>query len=241
MNRKYFALILAVVALASCRKEKENVIPVPTTGDLAINVGYHIDGKQLLFDSLMYTNAAGNIYSVTKVHYYLSRFRLYSEGEIKYVSDTIVYVDAQQFMSVTFRNMPVTTYDSVSFHIGLDEAQNMSNSLPATTENINMGWPDVMGGGYHFLKLEGHWMDTTGKLGYAMHIGKNGFLVKSGVKKNITIRGGKTSDIKLMMNINEWFENPHTYNLAKDGVYSMGNAPLMKMLSENGSDVFTLE
>lgn len=241
MKSRVFMFMLAAIALSACRKEKENVIPVPTAGDLAINLGYHVEGEQLLFDSLIYTNAAGNIYSVTKVHYYLSRFRFYNGGEVKYSSDTIVYVDAAQATNFMFRNLPATMYDSVSFHIGLDEAQNISNSLPATAENINMAWPDVMGGGYHFLKLEGHWVDTTGKLGYAMHIGKNGFLVKSGVKKNITVQGGKTSDIKLMMNINEWFNNPHTYNLATDGVYSMGNAPLMKRLSENGGDVFTIE
>lgn len=241
MKSRVFMFMLAVTVLSACRKEKENVIPVPTTGDVAVSVGYHVDDKQLLFDSVMYTNAAGNIYSVTKVQYYLSRFRFYIGGSVKYSSDTIVYADAAQSTSFMFRNLPAIAYDSVSFYIGLDEAQNISNSLPATAENINMGWPDMMGGGYHFLKLEGHWVDTTGKLGYAMHIGKNGFLVRSSVKKNITVQGGKTSDMKLIMNINEWFESPHTYNMAKDGVYSMGNASLMKKLSENGVDVFTME
>ncbi|HEY9176264.1 MAG TPA: MbnP family protein [Flavipsychrobacter sp.] len=241
MKNRIFILMMAVLVVSACRKEKENVIPTPTVGDLTINLGYHVDGEQLLFDSLRYTNAAGNMYSVTKVHYYLSRFRFYNRGEVKYSSDTIIYADAAQTTSFTFRSLPATIYDSVSFYIGLDEAQNISNSLPATAENVNMGWPDVMGGGYHFLKLEGHWMDSTGKLGYAMHIGKNGFLVRSGMKKGITIPGGKTSVMKLMMNINRWFANPNTYDLAKDGVYSMGNAPLMKKLSENGEDVFTIE
>jgi len=234
-------VILAAMAFTSCRKEKENVIPAPLTGDLAVNVGYHVDGKQLYFDSLMYTNAAGNQYSVTKIHYYLSRFRLYKEGSVKYSLDTIIYVDAEQSMNFSFRNVPAMTYDSMSFHIGLDEAQNKSNSLQATAENVNMGWPDVMGGGYHFLKLEGHWMDSSKKLGYAMHIGNNGFLIRAGAKANIEVNGGKTANRKLMMNINEWFAHPNTYNLAADGVYSMGNAPLMKKLSENGVDVFSIE
>lgn len=233
--------LLAAVTFSSCRKEKENVIPEPVTGQLVFNVGYHVDGRQLFFDSLMYTNAAGNQYSVTKVHYYLSRFRLYKDGSIQYSSDTIVYVDAEQTMNITFINVPVLTYDSISFHIGLDEAQNKSNSLKPTAENVNMGWPDVMGGGYHFLKLEGHWIDSSTKLGYAMHIGNNGFLVRAGAKANIEIRGSKTTTRKLMMNINQWFAGPNTYNLATDGVYSMGNAALMKKLSENGVNVFNIE
>ncbi len=241
MKNALTGIMIAAIAFTSCRKEKENVIPAPLTGDLAINVGYHVDGKPLCFDSLMYTNTAGNLYSVTKVHYYLSRFRLYKEGNVKYSSDTILYVDAEQAMNFLFRHVPVMIYDSVSFHIGLDEGQNKSNSLPATAENVNMGWPDVMGGGYHFLKLEGHWIDSTSKLGYAMHIGNNGFLVRAGIKANIEVRGGNITNRKLMMNINQWFAGPNTYNLATDGVYSMGNAQLMKKLSENGGDVFTIE
>lgn len=241
MKNKIVLLAVAALAIASCRKEKANVIPGPTTGDATVSVVYNVGGKQLLFDSIMYTNAAGNKFSVTKVHYYLSRFRFYSGGQVKYSSDTIIYVDARKNMQFGFTGLPATTYDSVSFHIGLDEAQNMSNSLPATIENVNMGWPDMMGGGYHFLKLEGHWEDAGGTLGYAMHIGNNGFLVKAGTKKSLTVTGGKTLDFKMNMDINEWFANPHTYNLATDGVYSMGNAPLMKKLSENGGDVFTIE
>lgn len=241
MKKVLVIILLSAVAFSSCRKEKENVIPEPVTGQVVFDIGYHVDGMQLYFDSLIYTNAAGNQYSVTKVHYYLSMFRLYKDGGVRYSSDTIVYVDAEQAMNITFMNVSAITYDSISFYIGLDEAQNKSNSLQATAENVNMGWPDVMGGGYHFLKLEGHWIDGSRKLGYAMHIGNNGFLVRAGVKANIGVVGGKTTNRKLKMNINQWFAGPNVYNLATDGVYSMGNAALMIKLSENGVDVFSIE
>lgn len=232
-------MVVAFGALTSCRKEKENVIPTPATGDVSLTVEYNVDGMPLRFDSLMYTNAAGNKFSVTKVHYYLSRFKFYAGGQVKYTSDTIIYADGKKPLSFRFSDLQATGYDSVSFHIGLDEAQNISNSLPATTENVNMGWPDMMGGGYHFLKLEGHWEDTAGTLGYAMHIGNNGYLVRAGAKKNFTVKGGETLNMVMSMDIAEWFANPNTYDLAKDGLYSMGNAPLMKKLSENGIDVFS--
>lgn len=240
MKSKIMILVLTVMTISACRKEKANVIPAPTIGDVNIQLKYSVDGKSLVFDTLMYTNAAGNLYSVSKVRYYLSRFRFYNAGTVKFSSDTIIYADAIIPQQVTFKNIPAGTYDSVSYHIGLDEAQNISNSLPATLENINMAWPDMMGGGYHFLQLEGHWKDSTGNLGYAMHIGKNGFLVKAGTKKTVQVQGGKTLKLALTMNINEWFANPHMYDLDKDGVYSMGNAILMKKLSENGRDVFDI-
>jgi len=240
MKSKIIILALMVITITACRKERANVIPAPNLGDVNVQLKYNVDGKPLVFDTLIYTNAAGNLYSVSKVRYYLSRFRFYAGGAVKFSSDTIIYADALNPQQVTFKNVPVGTYDSVSYNIGLDEVQNISNSLPATLENINMGWPDMMGGGYHFLQLEGHWKDSTGNLGYAMHIGKNGFLVKAGTKKTIQVHGGKTLNLAMTMNINEWFTNPHMYDIDKDGVYSMGNAVLMKKLSENGGDVFDI-
>lgn len=240
MKSKIIILALTVITITACRKEKANIIPAPSRGDINVQLKYNVDGNPLVFDTLIYTNAAGNLYSVSKVRYYLSRFSFYTAGVAKYSSDTIIYADALVSQQVTFKNVPVGTYDSVSYNIGLDQAQNISNSLPATLENINMGWPDMMGGGYHFLQLEGHWKDSTGNLGYAMHIGKNGFLVKAGTKKTVQVQGGKTLKLAMNMNINEWFANPHMYDIDKDGVYSMGNATLMKKLSENGRDVFDI-
>jgi hypothetical protein len=46
--------------------------------------------------------------------------------------------------------------------------------LSTTLDNLNMAWPTAMGGGYHFLKMEGHYLDSLNtNQGYAIHIGKN--------------------------------------------------------------------
>lgn len=231
--------ILLTTAMISCKKEKQNVIPPPTYGDVVITMGYHVDGKPLYLDSIMYTNEAGNRYSVTRLQYYISRVCFYKAGAVQYSSDTIVYADAKYSQTFLLANVPAGIYDSISCYIGMDEAQNSSYSLPATFENTNMIWPATMGGGYHFLKLEGYWDDSGAISGYAMHLGRNGFVVKAGVKSGITVIGGTEYNMTLNMNINEWFRRPQVYNLATDGVYSMGNAVLMKKLSNNGADVFS--
>ena len=41
-----------------------------------------------------------------------------------------------------------------------------------------MAWPTAMGGGYHFMKVEGHYLDTSNTIqGFAIHLGKNNNLV----------------------------------------------------------------
>lgn len=245
MKKYLFLLFIAGVISTGCKKERDNIIPEQSViyGDVNFKINYAVDAALLYLDSLMYTNAAGNKYSVTKIQFYLSQFKLYVNNEVKYSSDDIFYLDAKStnYSQVTLKSLPAIEYDSVSFTIGLDEEQNISNSLPATSENIVMSWPDIMGGGYHFLKLEGHWRDTNGSAGYAMHIGKNGFNIKTGAKGIITVSAGKSIYLTMSMNVNEWCANPNTYDLANDGVYSMGNAALMKKLSENGRDVFSIE
>lgn len=238
-------LLFIVMAIATgCKKEKGNIMPEPAAfGEVNFKMDYAVDAMPLYFDSLIYTNAAGNKYSVTKIHYYLSRLKLYTNGELKYSSNDIFYLDAAsaKYGQFTLKHIPAMQYDSVSFNIGLDKEQNISNSLPANNENIVMAWPDMMGGGYHFLKLEGHWHSQDGNAGYAMHIGKNGFNIQTGTKGIFNIQTGKVLNLKMKMNVNEWFTSPNMYDLADDGVYSMGNDVLMKKLSENGRDVFHIE
>lgn len=245
MRHYLFLLLAGIIVTSGCVKEKTNVIPQPSAsyGDVNLKIGYDIDGAPLIFDSLLYTNVAGNKYSISKINYYISRIRFYANEELKYSSDDIFYLDAKtsSFSQIKLKNIPAIEYDSISFNIGLDEEQNISYSLPANNENIIMEWPDMMGGGYHFLKLEGHWLDSNGIVGYAMHIGKNGFCVRSGAKSKFKIPAGDLLGLTMSMNVNEWFRNPNVYDLASDGVYSMGNAALMKKLSENGKNVFSIE
>ena len=240
-NTLIIAITICMMVVISCRKTNTNPTVVHK-GSINLELSYNVNGQPLIFDSMMYTNAAGNKYSVEKIHYYLSDLVFYANGIVKHRSDSVIYIDARKssYSNIKITDIPVSNFDSISFNIGLNSTKNISNSLSPTSENVNMGWPDMMGGGYHFLKLEGHWKDNATTVGYAMHIGNSKFVIKGGVKHSMAIESNKTVSLKMDMNINEWFANPHTYDLDKDGVYSMGNMPLMKKLSENGSNVFSI-
>ncbi|NNF08161.1 MAG: hypothetical protein HKN21_15460, partial [Candidatus Eisenbacteria bacterium] len=46
---------------------------IEPTGSVSIQLGHQVDGANLLFGELLYTNAAGDLYSVDNLMYYLSR------------------------------------------------------------------------------------------------------------------------------------------------------------------------
>lgn len=243
MNRLFVAMLfLAAATYVSCKNENDEPI-VSRYGTLSINLKHNVDNQPLVWNDVLYRNDANELYSIDRIQYYLSSFRFYYQGKLQGQIDSVYYFDArnESALQLGFPQLRAGLYDSLTFYIGLDPVMNVTNSLPATLENNAMSWPDAMGGGYHFMKLEGHWKDSMGMQGFAMHLGKNGYQVLAGSKCNIKIEAGKHAVITMTMNINEWFRNPHVYSFGTDGVYSMGNAVLMQKIADNGADVFKVQ
>jgi hypothetical protein len=237
MKSAYIIAAMFVVILASCKKEDDPSGPIDK---LAINISYNVDGVPLAWDTLLYTNNAGNKYSVSKLQYYLSGFRFYRNGQMYYKSDSVFYVDARKNTSAYYlEGMPYLKYDSIAFYVGVAPEYNLPNALPATLENTAMIWPETMGGGYHFMKMEGHWRDAGNQYpGFAMHIGNTEMLVRAGIRCDMSVQPTTGATLNMSMNVNEWFRNPTTYDFSTDGVYIMGNTVLMRKISDNGADVF---
>lgn len=226
--------LLAFVALSSCKKEEKK------SGDVTISVAHRMDGVQAVMDTLAFQHPAGYPYSVTRLQYYLSGFRFKKSDGSMHSSAEVLYfdMDRPEFSSGKLFNIPAGEYESVTFYLGLDSNQNKTAALPATTENVNMAWPDPMGGGYHFMKFEGYYKNNKGTYGYAMHLGRNANLVTITLPlSQFEVNGNR--DMKLIMNLQEWFKNPALYDFDVDGNYSMGSMPAMQKLKTNGSDIFT--
>jgi len=198
-----------------------------------------LSNKQLFWDSLMYQNAAGENYSISRLQYYISHLRFFKNTQLVYFLDTVFYVDAMFNNQILLNKIPAGAYDSMAMYIGVDPTHNIHGKIPATAENIAMQWPINMGGGYHFLKLEGHWLDNGQQPGFAIHLGTNPYLIHAGSKGNINVGSSKTNQLTLTMNINEWFTHPLDFSFSKDGGYTMGEDTLMQRIMENGKDVFS--
>ncbi len=232
-----------MLLVSGCRK-KDVEVTFPEA-PLGLKVSYEVDGQPLEFGKLKYRNDAGNVYSVTRLQYYISRVSLWNAEKGWVVVDTPFYLDAKRWPIQEFvvGQFPTGTYDSIRFHVGLQPEWNQHGKLPSTIENEEMKWPTMMGGGYHFLKLEGNFKksDTSSTVdGYALHLGTNVALVTIRLPASITIpENGQPVEVHLRMNVNEWFNNPYDYDLSEKG-YIMGDTLRMQKIAENGSDVFRL-
>ena len=237
---KLYLISIFALILAKCKDDPV----INKTGKINFEISYNIDGDTLKRDTIIYTNSSGNKYSVNHFEYYLSGFTFYKNDGSSYKSDDVFYINIKKPLSnkLNIENIPTGDYKSLTYYIGLDSFKNKTNSLPNTIENINMAWPDAMGGGYHFIKLEGYFLDKTGTKqdGYAMHLGTNSNLIKIELNHSFQITSS-TINKKLIANINEWFKNPANYDFDIDGNYSMGVKGAMSKLAQNGKDLFKIE
>jgi hypothetical protein len=123
--------------------------------------------------------------------------------------------------------------------MGLDSLKNITNNYLNESFFPSFSWPEFMGGGYHYMQLEGDY--TTFLQGYATHTGGTDGLDFSFTKNfplEINIENTNTSII-INMEINNWYSNPNTITLTTDGI--MDNANKQALLRTNGiTDVFSV-
>lgn len=236
-------ILISVLFFTAC-KRTEDLIPDKIDAGISLNltINYKVDGAALIFDSLLYTNNAGNNYKVTRLEYYISNITFHSTSSKDFSPGKIFYVNAQtpSTNNIIIDNIPEGQYDYITLHIGIDTATNSSYSLPNTNENINMAWPDYMGGGYHFMKFEGNYMYLSSQIGFSVHLGQNSSLVSCRINNPFIITSS-SSEIKLSMNLNEWFRSPINYDFNIDGYATMGDKQARGKIAANGIDVFTME
>jgi len=258
-----FVMFLVLVALSvSCKKDKDE----PEPARLQIRFSHKVDGQPLIKDQMIYTNAAGNVYEVTEVMYFISGLKLHrSDGAIAEpaTSDDIFYIDTNipsTFIWNLPGDIPAGVYDSITFIFGISEEKNQS-SLFVNPPELNMAWPDVLGGGYHYLMLNGWWLDTANmRRSFNFHLGigqiyennsgqvediigfvQNYFTVRPH-GPGFEVKGGELIEAILTMHIENWFQNPHIYDHNYWGGSIMQNQAAMQMGCENGKkDVFTVE
>jgi hypothetical protein len=156
---------------------------------------------------MLYINEAGNNYSITRLQYYLSEIDLIRNDSSTLRIQNFRYVDALKNPQAIMNYIPSSeeSFIGIRFFIGLTPSLNVSYSLPAVIENIDMQWPEYMGGGYHFLKMEGNFSDGSSNFGYAMHLGTDTCLIPVACWKNFTFNNQQSVNLSLTMNINEWY------------------------------------
>jgi hypothetical protein len=255
-------ILIALFAFAVSCKEDDTATAIQS-GHISLSFLHLVDGLPLQKDTLKYINAAGNPYEINQVMYFISDVRLFkSDGSIKIINEwtDIHYVDIDIPATLkweVYDDISAGSYDSLTFVFGITEEKNKS-FLFVNPPEVNMMWPDVLGGGYHYMMINGKWRDTSGFVqNFAFHLGI-GQLYKSNVievdsiyafvqnyfsvnlpDSDFTIEKDMKIDIEIVMNIDSWFNTPHIYDHNHWGGAIMQNQPAMQIAKENGYDIFS--
>jgi len=258
-----FFLFISLMVLWGCGKENTGQAP-ELSGKVAFNFRHSINGEPLQQDALIYTNEAGNQYMVTEVQYFISDVTFYHQGGTKTMIEKwsdIFYIDEDIPSSKTilfFDPVPVGVYDSITFTFGIPESKNHS-FMYVNPPEVYMAWPQVLGGGYHYMMINGKWKDIHGVvLPFDFHLGigqlykgityhtdsiyafvQNYFHVRL-PGSGFTLERDEVKTINLQMNIESWFKTPFIYNHDQWGGAIMQNQEAMQMVKDNGYDVFTI-
>lgn len=255
---KRILLVLFVACLiTSCKDDQKETLTAP----VVIRFDHMVDSAAMIRDSMCYTNAAGNPYEITEIMYFISRVKLYhSNGQVIEMNhlSPFHYVNPDIPASLNWisdQNLPEGLYDSLTFTFGLTEADNISNRFVNPPES-NMAWPEVLGGGYHYMMLNGWYENQNGERSNCnFHLGtgqlydddhnitgfvNNSFTVNP-EGKPFTIVPGDTNVIQCTMNIESWFDTPVVYDFNYWGGAIMQKQNAMHTACLNGKDAFSIK
>jgi hypothetical protein len=259
-NLPAFIIAIALISfLISCKDE------TPDTGKITLRFSEMVDTTALIYDTVSYENEAGNSYTVTEVQYFISNLALYYNDGSKYEikdSQGIHYIDSDipetRYWAIT-DEVPTGYVDSVVFTFGLDEETNKSGLFVNPPES-NMFWPDELGGGYHYMKMNGKWVDINEQINsYNYHLGigqtydtagtvtgfvQNYFKVSVYLPVYssflIVVKSGETTALGISMNVSSWFKTPHSWDFNLMPMMMMQDQEALKTACENGYDVFSV-
>ncbi len=244
----FFTYIL--LTLLSCNSNDDS----ESQASITFNFSHKWDTTEITntdFNTIRYTNANGDLLSITKLRYLISKISFQKDNEEIFVLDGYNLVDVTNNTNLSFTpttTIPVGTYNNVTFTFGFN---NEDNTDGAYTDLNSVSWnvPAMIGGGYHYMQLEGKFIDQTStETGYAYHairaVDNSGATpVFQDTFFNVNLGEviiSQNTTLNIAMNIAEWFKTPNTWDLNTLNNMLMPNFNAQVMMFENGQNVFSL-
>lgn len=121
----------------------------------------HFLGENSFNFSQMDANNMDHNFEVTRLQYYLSEIAvIHDGGQETMIQDLYALVDAGELTSIDLGTVDVTSIEGISFHVGVDEANNHLDPASWPTDHalypkfpsMHWGWA----AGYRFLVIEGN-------------------------------------------------------------------------------------
>ena len=248
MKNILYPTLLIAFLFFSCGETNEN-----NESRIFLNFNHHCDNTTLSNDGLTHTNEAGENYNVLTLKYIVTDIKLTSNNKDheEIIIKDLHFVDFND-PSTMFIESDILENGSytLSFRFGLDANTNIADNFTNETFHASMDWPPMidpntgmeMGGGYHYMKLEGAYNNDS--TFYNTHTGPtmgmdHSFVVSFNMF-NININNSTENlEYSIDMNVNNWYENPNTINLAP--MIMMDMTKQMQLMANGMTDVFTIQ
>jgi hypothetical protein len=210
--------------------------------------------------NMPYQNAAGNNFKISRLRYLISDIAFHKADGSCFTIDDYHFVNVADTNTLVYQpsiQVPAGDYVEISFKFGFDAEDNIDGAYP-DLNSASWGWPSGIGGspnfggGYHFMQLDGRFMDanmvdTT----FNTHMGTarnmnvmpttfedNHFVAKPTIAP-LNVDGD--FELTIVMNVEQWYEDPYTWDLNVYNRGIMGIYDAQRKLNLNGPTVFTVE
>ena len=246
---------LIIVSFISCKDNDDT--PLAEVNP-SFNFTHNWDGVPIQnsdYENTTYVNENGESLTLSKLVYLISDITFSDAQGNTFSAGDYNLIDAREGINLNFApdvTLEEGTYN-VSFTFGFDDEDNAGDYPDLNTADGGV-WivPMMLGGGYHYMKLEGKYTDTqtipSSEVGFAYHairandnstdpitLQDTSFIVNLG---EVVVSPG--TEIEIQMNVAEWFKNPHTWNLYELYMMLMPNFQAQILMIENGANgVFT--
>ena len=246
---KYFLTFFLSALLFSCSSDNDESIKEVS---VKLKFSQNWDGTLIEksdLENTEFTNKTGSKLSISRLRYLISRISLVNGAGDTTKFDSYKLIDVNKPDSLTYALSKKVSEGSYKllFTFGF---KNDDNKRGASQDLNSADWnvPDMMGGGYHFMQIDGKYKDTLGAENpYNFHAiraydkEKDSILDTSfGVEtSSILLKNNATIEIK--MNVAGWFKSPNDWDLNDKSINLMPDFEAQKEISENGkSGVFSL-
>lgn len=242
-----------LTVLQSCKKPE-------MSGLVKFTFSSTFDSNKLVpSDSLFYKIPSGQTISVSDIQYFISHIVLIDDHgkRVELSRSNIHYIDMKEEASLSWTiddPIPNGLYTAVEFTYGLDKEDNTGNRFINPPQSL-MFWPEALGGGYHYMKINGKWSnegsDTLHPYGLHTGIGQtqaDGALTEfhhnyvsfhfDSLSFFITTEG--VTSLNINMEVKNWFDNPNLWDFNTYGGSIMQNQKAQQTLRENAWNSFTI-
>ncbi len=215
-----------LLTTVSCRyKERTLTVtpepPYPQYGSLTVRLSNEAGGVPVAPGSGSYTNAAGNVYTVDMLKYYVSNFTLIKSDntEHNFANYKLINAEDTSTCSFTLDSVANGNYKAIRFYLGVDSAHNHS-LVNEGDLNASNGMVWTWSTGYIFFKHEGIFHNDTG--------GTSILLYHYGVDDNLKTVDIPVSEFEvsadrkvmyLKFDLNKLYGNPNVINFNGNGIH----------------------